>query len=103
MCPALELTTRFGGACRFGNRVSTFEGQPAIEITAEGPGPVSTQVLEIGNGDAVVHYQCSASGNYHLSLRLAGSDELIGGAACEFRVTSDVVSFGSCQVCLQPI
>lgn len=78
--------------------MSSSEGQPAIEITATGPGPATTQVVEVGNGDAEVHYQCSVAGEYQLSAQLSGSDELIGGSHCTVCVVPDVVSVGSCQV-----
>ena len=78
--------------------MSSSEGQPAIEITATGPGPATTQVVEVGSGDAEVHYQCSIAGEYQLSAQLAGSAELIRGSHCTVRIVPDVVSVGSCKV-----
>lgn len=59
---------------------------------------METAVLELGNGDAVVHYEATVAGDYQLAVRLAGSPVLIGGSAIAVRVEPDAMEPASCQV-----
>ena len=83
---------------RFGNKVTTAEGQPSFWVDVEGPGAAATEVVESGVGEAVVYYQCAFAGDYQLEVRLAGSDALIGGRPVSIRVEPDIVAVASCQV-----
>ena len=40
-----------GPMCRFGNKVTTAEGQPSFCVDVEGPGAAATEVVESGSGE----------------------------------------------------
>lgn len=47
--------------CRFGNRISASEGQLPLSAEAEGPGTLSTQVVDFADGAAAVYYHARCS------------------------------------------
>ena len=51
--PASLRITRFD---RFGNRISTSEGQAPLSAEAHGPGTLSTQVVDYADGASAVYY-----------------------------------------------
>ena len=67
-------------------------------MEAEGPGPLTSEVAEAGDGNVVISYRATAAGDYQLSVRLAGSADLVGSAPHAVQVTPDVVAVGSSLV-----
>jgi hypothetical protein len=44
---------------RFGNRISSSEGQPPLSADAHGPGTLATQVVDYADGSSVVYYSAT--------------------------------------------
>ena len=65
--PALAAHVRLSGllmhdpSCppRFGNRISSSEGQPPLSADAHGPGTLATQVVDYADGSSVVYYSAT--------------------------------------------
>ena len=55
-------------------------------------------MAEAGDGTVVVSVRATTAGDYQLSVRLAGSTDLVGSAPRAVRVTPDVVAVGSSLV-----
>lgn len=45
--------------CRFGNRISSSEGQPPLSADAHGPGTLATQVVDYADGASAVYYSAT--------------------------------------------
>jgi hypothetical protein len=44
---------------RFGNRISSSEGQPPLSADAHGPGTLATQVVDYADGSSAVYYSAT--------------------------------------------
>ena len=44
---------------RFGNRISSSEGQAPLSADAHGPGTLATQVVDYADGSSVVYYSAT--------------------------------------------
>jgi hypothetical protein len=69
----------------FGNVISSSEGQPALQLSVDGPSKPIIDLVDAGDGKTYVHITSTVAGSYTASASFSDCEELIG-TPLEFEV-----------------